>query len=285
MTKPLSMPSAKLAMVILAISLVPTIAPNAALSADMDPIYVDEQVVTPVEYGSGWYLRGDVGYSMHGPFDTDGTDGGDLDFTPINASVAMGYQFTDYFRGEIEFGYLGSMSFEDTHDSLCDGTSTFTPIAGPAISGPATISCEGRDSGENEMYDGLVNGYVDLGNYGGFTPYVGAGVGLVYSNYSGEGDERNCTGTTTTDATGTTVFVCDQDNQSAESISNKSYGFLWQLSAGFGYQLTEFTTLDVGYRYLSSPNVMQLVNEPSGIDEKEGMGVQQVRVGLRYAIW
>jgi len=282
MTRPLSKSRTKLALVILS-TLAAALAPAAALSADMDPIYVDEQVVTPVEFGSGWYLRGGVGYSFHGPFDTGGIRSSDLDFTPINGSVAVGYQYNEYLRGELEFGYLGSMSF-DSNAARCSGISTFTPNVGPVVVGPDTIGCEGHDVGENEMWNGLVNGYVDLGQYGAFKPYVGAGLGLVYNNYSGDSDQRICTDATTVDGTGTTDFVCDIQPD-ARSVSGKSYAFLWQLSAGFGYQLTENTTLDVGYRYLSSPNVLQVVNNAGGVDTKEGMDVQQVRVGLRYAIW
>ena len=68
-------------------------------------------------------------------------------------------------------------------------------------------------------------------------------------------------------------------------IDDKRFGFLWSVAAGFGYQITDNTTVDVGYRYLSSPNVTQLVNLPDGIGEEEGMSVHQIRVGLRYAIW
>ncbi len=259
-------------------------ATSASRGADMDPIYVEEPVMTPVEFGSGWYLRGDLGYSSHGPFDTSGTSGNDLDVSPVNASVAVGYTFSDYFRGEIEFGYLGSSSFDDTGASICDGTSTFTPIVGPVVSGPATIACEGRDHGENEMWNGLVNGYVDLGNYAGFKPYVGAGIGLVMSSYSGTSDDRDCENSTTSDVTGTTVFNCDAD-QEGELFDDKRFGFLWSVAAGFGYEITDNTTVDVGYRYLSSPSVTQLVNLPDGIGEEEGMSVHQIRVGLRYAIW
>lgn len=259
-------------------------APSASFAADMDPVYVEEPVTTQVEFGSGWYLRGDVGYSIHGPFDTNGTSGDDLSINPLNASIAVGYTFSDNFRGEVEVGYLGSYSFDD-NDATCTGTSTFTPIVGPVVSGPGTIDCEGGESGDNDMWNGLINGYVDLGNFGGFTPYVGAGVGLVYSNYSGRSEERVCTDISVTDATGTTDFTCDAEQGGGNSVDDERIGFLWALAAGFGYQLSEYTALDVGYRYLSSPNATQLVNLPAGLDEEEGMSVHQVRVGLRYQIW
>src|SRR6185312_8038932 len=42
-----------------------------ALAADYDPpIYVDQAPdYRPVEVGSGWYLRGDVGYAFNKPYD------------------------------------------------------------------------------------------------------------------------------------------------------------------------------------------------------------------------
>ena len=39
-------------------------------------------------------------------------------------------------------------------------------------------------SAKNTAWNGLVNGYVDLGTYAGFTPYVGAGIGLLRTKTS-----------------------------------------------------------------------------------------------------
>ena len=90
--------------------------PVAAYAADYDPpIFVEEaDEYVPVEVGSGWYLRGDVGYV----FDS-GIDGVDYTaFDPIasadvsasftSASIdtdftwggGFGYRFTDYFRAD-----------------------------------------------------------------------------------------------------------------------------------------------------------------------------------------
>ena len=90
--------------------------PAAAYAADYDPpIFVEEAAeYVPVEVGSGWYLRGDVGYV----FDTSI---GDVDYTlfdPIAVAYSpasftsqsidtdftwgggFGYRFTDYFRAD-----------------------------------------------------------------------------------------------------------------------------------------------------------------------------------------
>ncbi len=61
--------------------------PAAAYAADYDPpIFVEEAAeYVPVEVGSGWYLRGDVGYV----FDTSI---GDVDYTAFD-SIAVGIQY------------------------------------------------------------------------------------------------------------------------------------------------------------------------------------------------
>src|SRR5882757_3795059 len=83
-------------------------------AADYDPpIYVDQAPdYAPVEVGSGWYLRGDVGYAFNKPYDFSETPAG---FTtkdsPVSGSVGMGYHFNDYFRGELNFGLLPTSKF------------------------------------------------------------------------------------------------------------------------------------------------------------------------------
>ena len=84
-----------------------------AQAADYDPpIYVDQAPdYQPVEVGSGWYLRGDVGYAGS----RRATRIEDFTFTPASfsekqdpafASIGFGYHFNDYLRGDINLGYL-----------------------------------------------------------------------------------------------------------------------------------------------------------------------------------
>ena len=102
--------------------------PSTGLAADYEPSLdpIDMPVVDeykPVEIGSGWYIRGDLGYSMNPGFDdrtgpynpvagtTRGTrtDGSSI----LNGSLGLGYRFTDYLRGDVELGYSHAGSFED----------------------------------------------------------------------------------------------------------------------------------------------------------------------------
>jgi opacity protein-like surface antigen len=258
--------------------------PAHAIAADMDAIPQD--AFTVVEYGSGWYLRGDVGVNFHGPFDDTGVEEQFLsNDAPINASIAMGYTFNDYFRMEAELGYVGNYSFSDSYSSSCTGFfSELQTIGGNTftIVTPGSVECEGNDDGENNLWNGLVNGYFDLGNYSGFRPYVGAGLGFLVSNYNARVNQRNCVDTNI----GTSAFTCQPAEQVDAEFNDTSVSLLWSLTGGFAYDLDENWAVDVGYRYLSATDATYLTGgNAGGPGEATGVSVQQVRVGLRYSIW
>src|ERR1700722_495855 len=67
-------------------------------AADYDPpIYVDQAPdYKPVEVGSGWYLRGDVGYAFNKPYEFSETPAGfSTGIQAFSGSVGMGYHFND----------------------------------------------------------------------------------------------------------------------------------------------------------------------------------------------
>lgn len=212
-------------------------APLAANAADYDPpIFVEEAPeYVPVEVGSGWYLRGDIGYSAtETPYDFTFL-GEDTDNSRIFGGVGMGYRFTDYFRGELNLGFL-------SHD-------TWDAPAGPILG-----------SAENTVWSGMANVYADLGTVAGFTPYVGAGAGMVYSR-------------TKVDV-GLPFGFSERDDQ---------YKFAYSLNAGVAYQMTQNLLLDVGYQYLSAPDLDYV--DVDTFETKSGVDYHQVKVGLRYELW
>lgn len=212
------------------------VAPIAANAADYEPpIFVEEvPEYVPVEVGSGWYLRGDVGYNVNEtPYEFsflgEGTDN-----TPIPVSLGMGYRFTDHFRGELNVGFVS----RDTWDYSA---------------GPLDASLE------NTVWSGMANVYADLGTIAGFTPYVGAGAGMVYSRSKADLD---------------LLGISESDDQ---------YEFAYSLNAGVAYQVSQNLLVDVGYQYLSAPD-LQYVDVDS-LEWKDGVDYHQVKVGLRYELW
>jgi opacity protein-like surface antigen len=211
-----------------------------ALAADYDPpIYVDQAPeYKPVEIGSGWYLRGDVGYNVSNPTYDFTFLGKDTRNTKFNGSIGVGYHFSDWVRGDINLGYMGGDRF-DYDDGIDSGSASFN------------------------MWSGLVNGYVDLGTYAGFTPYLGAGVGVLRSRHK-------------LDIASPTlgVFLDGSDTQ---------YKFAYTLNAGMSYKVSNNVSVDVGYQYLSSPSTKYLNTDTLTIDK--GVDMHQIKVGLRYDLW
>jgi len=229
---------------------------SGAFAADYDPpVYVDQAPeYTPVEVGSGWYLRGDLAYLPERDYEHI-----DFSLTPVTfsdhedplfASVGAGYHFNDYLRAELNFGYLPG---QKVSASYSDGT-----VAAAA-------------SFNNHAWTGMVNGYVDLGTYVGLTPYIGAGIGLFQSNHK------------------ISASYSDADNPADNFVlsdNETQYSFAYTLNAGVAYQLSKNVMLDVGYQYLSAPDAeyqtMQALNSYS---IGKGLDFHQIKVGLRYDLW
>ncbi|MCY0154652.1 porin family protein [Hoeflea alexandrii] len=154
-----------------------------AHAADLDEIiYAKELPVTkPVEIGSGWYLRGDLGYSVQtrgpatsysvfsaGPpstYTSTAYDSSSLD-SDWSGSLGVGYNFTDYLRGDLTFDFT-------------KGTFSGATSSTAACASLATGQCASADTQGFDQYGFMANGYVDLGTFVGFTPYVGAGAGVT----------------------------------------------------------------------------------------------------------
>lgn len=260
---------------LLATALLAALPAAPALAADYDPpIFVDEAPeYVPVEVGSGWYLRGDITYNHDHPFSNSSLGntgaGGPLDFGPVyseshtalGATVGMGYHFNDYFRVEANLGFFSSNDQRRTHSTI---------FVNPAPLAPTVLS-NATATVENEAWTGIVNGYVDLGTYVGFTPYVGAGVGLAYS-------KRDYRYVETFTAAGVPpAVVTDAKNQ---------FSLAYTLNAGVAYQMTKNLSLDVGYQYFSAPDLeYSVITGPGTYANRSGIDAHQVKVGLRYDLW
>ena len=259
-------------------------------AADLDEIiYAKELPVTqPVEVGSGWYLRGDLGYSIRtrgaatnysvftaGPpaayagevFDTSSLNG------DWSGSMGVGYSFTDYLRGDLTFDYANG-SFAGTTSS------TF------ACPGLATGTCASVDSQDFEQYGFMANAYADLGTFAGFTPYVGAGAGVTRVTWSALNNDNTCVSVVGN--------VCGAGAATdVPHTGQESWRFTYALMAGMSYDLSKNLKLDVGYKYSKIKSGGQFAYDTAtaaagatGIQGYDnGFQKHEVRVGLRYALW
>jgi len=205
-----------------------------------------------------------------------------------------------------DFGCLGSRTVTTSRV-----TTTLDADGNPVKSEPVTTidndtdwrrDCMVEASARNSAWNGMLNGYIDLGTFAGITPYVGAGIGALMtrtkvsasarcdnssvSNTRNVGDPSSDTGMVTTQTT--TTFNCrGGDNQTVEvgSLSHTDFHLLYGLSAGLSYQISQNTSLDVGYQYLNAPGIKYYAVSDDGVVQRKGMDAHQVKVGLRYDLW
>lgn len=249
-----------------------------ARAADMDlppiyetQIYSEVPEVVPVEIGTGWYLRGDVGYGFeretdftydvfennglnrtnifNGEFEDIRTDGA------FQVGIGAGYQFTDFFRADATLNY-----WKEDLDAVGNGVLSMEPSA--------------------EIFEAMGNVYVDLGTFVGLTPYVGAGVGAVHVEYDPD---------------------CLYGTLSCESVPGLSYEggadwrFAYSLMAGLSYDMSKNLKLDIGYKYLDAEGgeaatASYYTTSPTGptteiVAEDDGFTRHSITAGIRYSLW
>lgn len=210
-----------------------------SMAADYEPpIFVESgPEYVPVEVGSGWYLRGDVTYNANRPAYEFSLFGQDSKNNRFGGELGFGYYFTDYLRSDLTIGLVSSDKFD------------YEDNAGNAV------------WAKNHVWSGLANGYVDLGTFAGFTPYIGAGIGVMSSNAK---------------------IGVDTPTDDFE-WRNRQTNFAYALNAGLGYRVSPNTSIDLSYRFLSSPD-MQYVDLNS-LATRKGVDYHQVKLGVRYDLW
>ncbi len=206
---------------------------TAADAADLIP---PPPIVAPVVRDfSGWYLRGNIGFSNQ-QVDTlalqplpqqFATDTITTQFLNFNAaplySLGAGYRFNNWFRVDATGEYRAASNF---HGQQVDK------------SGAVTLPDDYTAQKTEWLF--LTNAYIDLGTWWCVTPFIGAGIGASRNTISNFMDQGASTSGTGGNAILSTTYF---DNAS-------KWNFAWALYAGLGYQVTPGLTLEMTYRYV-----------------------------------
>lgn len=243
---------AKLSTYALAGALVFALAPAAVRAADLpEPPLLEAP--EPVEFGSSWYLRGDVGYKFYRKPDVRYSStkfiSEDLDDTAVIGG-GVGYKVNSWIRTDLTLDYEFKSDFNGK---------LFCPC------GPAGDPYS-REKAEISALTTLANAYVDIGTWHGITPYIGAGVGasrIKVSNYR---------------------FV-NPDGSSGSQGGDSRWDFSWALMAGLGYEVSDNLIIDAGYRYLNiGDGKTKTVRGGSEPVKFKDLQAHEVRVGFRYML-
>lgn len=263
----------------------------------------------PVEWGSNWYLRGDVGWQR---IDVPALSG-DFVHAFNNADLAMGalgggYQFNDWLRADITIdrsvfrrsGPIGQVWCPYQMVGLSDQVTGYSigVLANP------NDTCTRAATASLVRTSALANVYFDIAHFWGLTPYIGAGAGMTYGSSSTSiGYFRNSDGAPwAPDLTlpqgqvprwiyGSTVGGVVQGfpiqlpfspTNWNVSQSRSAWSFAWNVMAGVSYDISRNFKVDLSYRYLNAGRYTGLAAWGSNMVPVSGnITAQEVRLGVR----
>ncbi len=221
--------------------------PAKLQAADLGSLFVNPPEQTqPVEFGTGWYLRGDVAYALDSLPDIDAY-GLFPDASVFRSTYAIGlgggYKFTNWFRADITGDFRQPLNASD-------------PTTGTNANG--------------SRWDALANGYVDLGTWYGVTPYVGAGVGAAW-------------GWTKISCTQGGTVPCSATHNPTSLAWALMAGFAYEifphafLDVGYRY-------LDLGNYSFYDSSLWSSLSAATGLSAAAQSHANEFRVGFRYVI-
>jgi opacity protein-like surface antigen len=188
------------------------------------PCYAPPPVI--VEEFSSWYLRGDIGFTNQSIRDLTNIQdaansvrnvGLGFDASPL-FGLGIGYYYNDWLRFDVTGEYRSKANFHGTQVITSDG---------------GTITDEYSGSKSEWLF--LLNAYVDLGTWNGFTPFVGAGIGTSRNTIHSFRD------VCTVCAGGGVAFGDDESK----------WNLAWALHAGVAYKVSTNFTVEFAYRYVN----------------------------------
>ncbi len=280
---------------------------SAATAADMpfaSPLPPPPPVDQPVEFGTGWYLRGDVGYSNM-PVPVVVADfANNLGRTgAASGGIGFGYQYNSWLRTDFEIDRAVFRPSSAQAPIWCpSGTVMYNQSTNLAVGYlyDPNETCTPYVTAHLNRTTPMFNAYLDLGHWSGFTPYVGAGVGMSYlqssaavtyyntANGQSWAPNLGVTGVPLQWVTANGVSVTPpralqfaqlQPNQYVKKVSWK---FSWNLMAGVSYDISQNLKIDAHYRLLDAGSYTGL---PSMLTLAPGVTKelvsQEVRVGVR----
>ena len=175
---------------------------------------------------SGPYLRLDTGASF--------TTAAHRDFGNLSLGDSyvvgggVGYRFMPELRVDVTLGYRGDYGFNRP-------------------GGPVAVHAD------LESVVGLASAYYDIITIGGFTPYVGAGIGFA-DNHS------HTRRTPVSDI----ARAASTKGPGLGPSDDTSTDFAWQATAGVSYSITTNWSLDFGYRYVDMGTVKSASSVAAG---------------------
>lgn len=247
-------------------------------------------------FASGWYLRGDFGYAALDLSKVDKQvsyvngagdivyDGGSFYSADLDSSWSIsggfGYQVSSMFRVDATINQILEIDFKG--DSSTNGPGYLCSLIDGVTDAGTTDSCASVDTAKFSATLGMANAYLDLGNFAGFTPYLGGGIGGGYVHWSNMNNDTQCiSGGDCTNSNNLNY------NTEFDGVHGHKSGwrFAYSAHAGASYSLTSNMKIDAGYSFTNiSGGDMFGFASGAGVQGRHGdIQVHEVKAGIRYS--
>lgn len=238
------------------------------LAADMPgryPTVVPYNREGPVEFGSTWYLRGDIGMAIYSDPSLSYSGPNPLAYAPARAKLdktwtagfGIGARLGQWFRSDVTFDYHMATDYNAGGTDACGGAGT---------------SCAVRATADFSTYTLLLNGYVDLPGFKAITPYVGVGIGGSFVDWTDYTEIETC------------VSGCAGSARTAYSTED-AWRLAYAAMVGAAIDVSPNVKIDAGYRLLGIGNgpINDALPGGGSVDYKS-LFAHELRFGLRYEI-
>lgn len=228
----------------------PALASDPRRAPLQPPVLVDD-------FSSGWYWRGDLFQSI--------ALSPRFAYQAGGAHTAFGDQRSEATLG---FGIGAGFKYKAFRTDVTIDTRGGRNVSGLSPRGAAPGAFATRDEAKLTTSTALWNVYWDIGYFTGFTPYVGAGVGVAHQRLSGW--------TVAPIATGDPVGA-------SPGFAGARYSLAYALMAGFSADITPQTKVDFGYRFVShgggrfADGAVDAARLTSGLQQSH-----ELRIGVRH---
>ncbi len=235
---------------------------------------------TEVEFGTGWYIRGDIGINFYQDVATVESAATVPGFpSPViveterddflNFGVGVGYRVSPNFRvdANIQNFSQGSGEVRSTVSpaGLAPCDSGFVRVTNFDINGNPIITVEQRFDGSTDItncqasastsYDvwgGMLNAYYDIDTGLGITPFVGGGVGVLRNSFTASFGDVTCSPQAEFRCNPTDGGVPDfgeEYTQQGPRNNGVAYHAAASVLAGLSFQISKDLSFDATYAY------------------------------------
>lgn len=239
---------------------------NMAEAADLFPDETPEQIeeVTQVEFGTGWYIRADIGAGT-----SFGSDGGDSIYwddadkfvIPKSLSLGVGTKISNSLRMDFTLERINALA-KNRDGGNC----------GSAIN---SGDCNYSSHAEADATGIMANAYFDLSIWNGFTPYIGGGIGVANLEWT----EFRVVGVDSANAAVSAPVVTTESRLAPMA----------NIQAGLAFDVSDNMAIDFGYRltgvYGDEFRDAAAISGQKASHETGTLFEHEIRVGVRYQIW